>query len=337
MLDTTTIIRGLRENAKFSIDIGVEDYVQGQADSRRYVTALRNLYAGLLLLYKSHLAFLSKDQECCIIRDKTDWEVAEDGSIKFKGLMADCKTVDVNGILDAFDKFKISVDKSALGRVRKYRNQTEHLFDPDGIRGEVVRTHVVDLLKLVRDFTTHVMKMNPKAMFSAQTLSVLVQDEQVVEKERAERAEALGKLEWYAPFVKDIFSDITCMKCHGEFLFPDVQSDSASNATFVCRTCGASDTYENLMSYYTDDVFIGEFESHIRTDDTGIFVLNAGSLWECPECSTIAFDTLHGICLVCGHKGQCIRCNGPITGEDMPAYVKSRLCNYCYHMSSKED
>ena len=66
-------------------------------------------------------------------------------------------------------------------------------------------------------------------------------------------------------------------------------------------------------------------------------MLNGGTLWECLECATIAFDTIHGICLVCGHKGRCVRCDGQITGEDMPAYVNGRLCNYCYHMSSKED
>ena len=69
----------------------------------------------------------------------------------------------------------------------------------------------------------------------------------------------------------------------------------------------------------------------------GTFVLNAGSLWECPVCSTIAFDALHGICLVCGHKGKCAMCGESIMGEDVSAYAKSGLCNYCYHRSTKDD
>ena len=337
MLDAESIICGLRKNARLSIDLGVEDYVHGQSDSRRYVTALRNLYSGLLLLYKSHLAFLSKEQECCIVRSNMDWEVTEDGGIKFKGLKPDCKTVDVSGILDALKKFKIHVDKSAIDRVGKYRNQTEHYFDPNGLRGEVVRTHVVDLLKLVRDFTTHAMRIEPGQLFSNQARDVLIRDEQVVEKERAERRDALGRLEWYEPFVKDVFSNVTCPQCNSEFLFPEVQSGAAANAHFVCRTCSGVETYENLMSYYTDDVFIGEFESHVCSSDKGTFVLNAGSLWECPVCSTIAFDALHGICLVCGHKGKCAMCGESIMGEDVSAYAKSGLCNYCYHRSTKDD
>ena len=313
MLDAESIIRGLRENARLSIDLGVEDYINGQSDSRRYVTALRNLYAGLLLLYKAHLAFLSKDYECCIVRSRIDWEVDEDGAIKLKGLKPDCKTVDVAGILDALKKFKICFDRSALDRVGKYRNQVEHYFDPNGLRCEVVRTHVVDLLKLVRDFTTHVMRIGPGQLFSAQARDVLIRDEQVVEKERAERREALGKLEWYEPFVKDIFFNITCPQCTSEFLFPEVQSGAAANAHFVCRTCSTVETYENLMSYYTDDIFIGEYEAHICTGGKETFVLNGGTLWECPQCATIAFDTIHGVCLVCGHKGRCVRCGAQIT------------------------
>ena len=106
----------------------MEDYIKGHDDTRRYLTALRNLYGGLLLLYKSHLAYLSRNQECCIVRHKLDWEVAEGGNIKFKGLNPNGKTIDVHGILDALSKFKIAVDTVALERVRNYRNQTEHLF-----------------------------------------------------------------------------------------------------------------------------------------------------------------------------------------------------------------
>lgn len=337
MLDTESIICGLRTNASLSIDLGVEDYIHGLSDPRRYVTALRNLFAGLLLFYKSHLAFLSKDQECCIVRDNMDWEVADDGRIKLKGLNPDCKTVDVKGILDALKKFKICVDRGVLDRVGKYRNQTEHYFDPNGLRDEVVRAHVVDLLKLVRDFTTHVMRIEPGQLFSDQARDVLIRDEHVVEKERAERREALEKLEWYEPFVKDVFFNITCPKCNSELLLPEMQSGTAFNSRFVCRTCGAGDTYESLMSYYTDDIFAGEYEAHICTVGKETFVLNGGALWECPECATIAFDTTHGICLVCGHKGQCVRCGAQIAGEDMPAYGASRLCNYCNHMCFKED
>ena len=67
----------------------------------------------------------------------------------------------------------------------------------------------------------------------------------------------------------------------------------------------------------------------------GIAAVDGTSLpWGLTPLYSIVF---HGICLVCGHKGRCVRCDGQITGEDMPAYVNGRLCNYCYHMSSKED
>lgn len=74
----------LLSNAIESIQVGVEDYLMG--DSKRYLSAVRNICAGMLLLYKEELCRLSPlhDKEVLI---KKDIRPVDDGvgNIIFRG------------------------------------------------------------------------------------------------------------------------------------------------------------------------------------------------------------------------------------------------------------
>ena len=330
------IILGLRENACSAIELGVADYKSGSVDNRRYITAVRNLFCGLLLLYKAHLALITKAQGCFIIKAKTDWEL-KDGVFVLKPFSDGDKTLDVAGIREAFARLGIKIDNHTLNRVNRYRNQAEHLYDEGGDNSSAVMPHVVDLIKLARDFITETMEMPPERLLSKEVLSVLLSDEEVVRKEREEKDRVLSELKWYRPNIKAIFSDIVCPTCKGEFLLPRKVGVDAGGNIFVCRTCGHVETYENLMAYYTDDIFIGNYEAHIKNSDGCQTVINAGTLWECPSCSTIGFDTSLGLCLVCGFEGRCNLCGEQISAEDMPSYTENGLCAYCNQVRNKDE
>ena len=332
-MDFEKIIKGLQENAKLSIELGVEDYLNGKNDPRRYVTAVRNLFCGLLLLYKSHLAQVSKDQGCFIVRGDLDWEVV-DGKIVVRPLDPNKKTLDVIGIGNAFKKLGVSIDHDAVERVRRYRNQTEHLFDSNATDVSVVMPCVIDCLKLVRDFMTSVMRMHPETFFDERVLKVLVDHEGVVAKEREERNGLLDGLNWPHAIARALFARATCPHCHSEMLFPAAESakSDVTEAVFTCRCCSEQVTYETLMQYVTDDIWEGAVSSSLSSVSSDLSDGVDVSLWECPECSSMSFDTVHNVCLVCGHKGACGRCAAEITEEDMPGYTEKHLCNYCAHM-----
>lgn len=332
-MDSEKIIKGLRENAKLSIELGVEDYLNGEKDPRRYVTAVRNLFCGLLLLYKSHLAHVSKDQGCFIVRGELDWEVV-DGKIVERPLDPNKKTLDVIGIEKAFKKLGVSIDYDAVERVKRYRNQTEHLFDSKATDMSVVMPCVIDCLKLVRDFMTSVMRMHPETFFDEKVLNVLVDNEGVVAKEREERMGLLDALSWPHSIARSLFARATCPHCHSEMLFPAAENakSDVTEVVFTCRCCSEQVTYETLMQYVTDDIWEGSVSSSLSSVSSDLSNGIDVSLWECPECSSMSFDTEHNVCLICGHKGVCDRCAGEITDEDMPGYTETRLCNYCNHM-----
>lgn len=332
-MDPEKIVKGLRENAKLSIELGVEDYLNGKNDPRRYVTAVRNLFCGLLLLYKSHLAQVSKDQGCFIVRGDLDWEVV-DGKIVVRPLDPNKKTLDVIGIGNAFKKLGVSIDHDAVERVRRYRNQTEHLFDSNATDVSVVMPCVIDCLKLVRDFMTSVMRMHPETFFDERVLKVLVDHEGVVAKEREERNGLLDGLSWPHAIARSLFERATCPHCHSEMLFPAAENakNDVMEMVFTCRCCSEQVTYETLMQYVTDDIWEESVSSSPPSVSSDLFDGIDVSLWECPECSSMSFDTVHNVCLVCGHKGVCDRCAAEITDEDMPGYTDKHLCNYCAHM-----
>ena len=48
----------LLQNAINSIEIGIEDYELSQQDERRIISCVRNVFAGILLLFKYKLSLI---------------------------------------------------------------------------------------------------------------------------------------------------------------------------------------------------------------------------------------------------------------------------------------
>jgi len=65
------IAKRLFQNAIDSIELGLEDFGLAKKDARRYVSATRNVFAGMLLLFKSWLAEESADENYVLLRAET--------------------------------------------------------------------------------------------------------------------------------------------------------------------------------------------------------------------------------------------------------------------------
>ncbi len=107
------------DNGIDSIILGVEDY--RQADPRRKISAVRNFYAGILLLLKARLFAKSED----LIYARFDPILDSSGAVSWKGVGR--TTVDVGEI----EKYWKSLGwetywKSPVERLRKIRNYVEH-------------------------------------------------------------------------------------------------------------------------------------------------------------------------------------------------------------------
>ena len=113
------------KNAIDSIAIGLEDYQC--PDERRIVSSTRNIFAGILLLFKHKLCELSpSDSDEALIKQRVLPEIDTTGAVRWIG--KGNKTVDVQNIKERFESLGISIDWKRVERINKYRNDIEHYF-----------------------------------------------------------------------------------------------------------------------------------------------------------------------------------------------------------------
>lgn len=160
----------LRDNAITSIRLGIEDFElcqlpEGQGgDPARALSAVRNLVAGVLLLFKFKIAECVDDPEDAAkllflppeVLPHSDGE----GGIDWLpvGRFRD-STIDVDMIKQRFTAFGITVDWDVFDELRKCRNHLEHLH-PANTLGEVADL-VAGLFPVLRDFITLNMQEPP--------------------------------------------------------------------------------------------------------------------------------------------------------------------------------
>ncbi|WP_283131461.1 hypothetical protein [Enterovibrio norvegicus] len=116
------------KNAVDSIAIGLEDFESD--DDRRIISSTRNIFAGILLLFKHRLCELSPDDsDEALIKQKVLPAIDATGAVNWIGQGK--KTVDVQNIKDRFKSLGIEVDWKRLERINKYRNDIEHYYSTE--------------------------------------------------------------------------------------------------------------------------------------------------------------------------------------------------------------
>ncbi|UJP07023.1 MAG: hypothetical protein LZF84_08170 [Nitrosomonas sp.] len=111
------------KNAVASIQIGIEDYYS--KDPRRALSAVRNISAGILLLFKERLRELSpSDSDEVLIKQQIYPELDSSGDLVFLGKGKN--TVDVRQIQERFNSLGVIADWKRLDAVVKIRNDIEH-------------------------------------------------------------------------------------------------------------------------------------------------------------------------------------------------------------------
>lgn len=143
----STLKNPLLKNAVESIQIGLEDYQDINKDPRRELSSIRNIYAGILLLYKYKLQQLSPDgsNEVLLKSKIVPQQNAKTGLISLKG--SGKRTVNVHEIIERFKKLNISINKDNLKALGDVRNDTEHYYvQQTGINVKEVITKAFHLI-----------------------------------------------------------------------------------------------------------------------------------------------------------------------------------------------
>jgi hypothetical protein len=115
----------LLTNAIESIQVGVEDYKAGTRP--RLLSAVRNIHAGILLLFKEALRRHSpRESNEVLVMAKIAPARDKKGRVVFTG--EGKKTVDAQQIRERFAALGINTDWQRFDRINDARNDVEHLF-----------------------------------------------------------------------------------------------------------------------------------------------------------------------------------------------------------------
>jgi hypothetical protein len=157
------------DNAIKSLQLALEDFSEGS--DQRLLSAVRNLNAGILLLYKSKLAALSPPgSDEVLIKKEISPQKLPNGEITFVGRGK--KTVDVGQIKARFKFLGVTTDWKRFTKISELRNDIEHYsttLHRDAIRGMITDTFVI-----VRDFMTEELGKDAKDELGASAWGTLL-------------------------------------------------------------------------------------------------------------------------------------------------------------------
>lgn len=315
----------LLTNAVESIQVGIEDYRNGS--HARLGAAVRNIHAGILLLFKEALRRRSPagSNEVLVkakIRPVTD----STGAMHFVGIGR--KTVDTWQIHDRFEGLGIRADWKGFDAITETRNDIEHYYTAitqQGLSGLIARSFVI-----IRDFVTDELKDDPRTLLGTHTWSVMLAENNVYRAERAKCDDALKSANWKSETLRNGVTELSCEHCASDLLFPQDPDEPPSDSVLECRTCGKTVPSDIFVSAAIEEALYAK--AFIAAQDG-----DAEPYADCPNCGVRAYVFAEDACAYCEETvedRECARCGETIPFSELG---DSSLCGYCSHVMSKDD
>lgn len=313
----------LFRNAVESLQLGIEDY--GANDSKRALSAVRNFYAGVLLLAKQVLVRAAPNADPKDVLGAR-YEPVPDG---LGGITYDAsdRTIDFSEIGKRFKSFGLKIDQAALNDLNRIRNDIEHLYtnaNPQTVREAIATAFpvVVDLFRLAGE--------GPRAALG-DSWPAMLEVKAFHDRELAECHKSFDGVDWKSAALGE--AAMLCPECGSHLVFrKDTSKTHVQYADAVCRACGAEIAAEKLVEAALEAHF--EVEAHVSVKDGGDPPLNI-----CPECGVTAYITWNeeNGCAWCETTlEECGRCGVGLTPDNV-SDANSTLCSYCDHLMSKDD
>lgn len=314
-------------NAVDSIKMGIEDYAVDTPS--RALSAVRNFYAGVLLLGKEVLiraAPLADPDD--IIGAK--YAPVPDGQGGVDHVIEGFQTIDFNTLGKRFKNFKISIDTRELEELNGLRNNIEHRFTDQPAKA--VREAIA------RAFPITVAMFHQAGEHPADVLGdawpIMLDVRALYERELARCRSSLAGVDWVSSTVANQY--LRCSECGSDLIDQrNAQNTDQQDMSLVCRNCGAEPDWDDAIVDAVDRALGGE--AYIRAKDTG----ESGPIYDCPSCDRHAYIDEEDACAVCGetfeYEHECARCHGGIPLEDALAGFSEGLCSYCTYIANKDD
>ncbi|MCK7241189.1 hypothetical protein L8P40_08780 [Enterobacter kobei] len=343
VLPLTLDAEKLYENAVLSIQLGIEDFELSQkavvegGNPARSLSSVRNLFAGVMLLFKFKLASSVKKPEDAyqlIHVPSKDILPNPDGmggmTWEPDGQFHKNKTIDVHHIKARFRTFNIHVDWVAVDELHHCRNHLEHLH-PRNTFGELA-DFVSNLFPVLADFIEKELHRFPHDVLGS-AWDTMLEHRTFYLKQLAECEQSwleAGVPDGMAQFVQDC----TCAQCGSKLLKASVLSledgltveNDEDQFEYLCVSCGfidyfaprLIDSFETAFFYWPPDGEEPTYE-HCYSCDHHTFVIREQ---KCRWCNQ-ELDYL-----------QCKLCNIYLYQDDQ---INDGYCGDCNYRMSKDD
>lgn len=311
------------QNAIDSIQIGIEDYENG--DDRRSVSAVRNISAGILLLYKEKLCQLSpSNNKELLIKQNIRPVQNNHGDIVFEG--KGNKTVDVQSIRERFSSLKVKVDWQRFDDINKLRNDLEHYYtaeSPDAVRKIVAKSFL-----LIRDFLINHLDKDPQDILGEDAWATLLKVSEMYSAEEKLCRDSIDAIGWKYDSVKESLEYLRCSQCHSPLIQAPDSDDSYPAINLRCKSCNYDFSFQDVVEQCIDDSLASA--AHLEIKDGGESPYDT-----CPECGKDTFIHSEDLCVACDYEKEytnCEVCDEPLSLEEQ--YNEGK-CGYCQHKWDK--
>ena len=315
----------LFKNAVQSIKLGVQDYEAHEP--ARVLSAVRNFYAGLLLLAKEVLVRrVPRANEGEVIASAYKPVPNQSGGVTY--VPQSQNTIDLNTIGKRFKDFGLKINRNALEELSKIRNDIEHRYPKEpakSVRLAIAKAFPVaaELFRLAGE--------EPHAVLG-EAWKTMLEVHEVYEQEHDACRATFGNVEWRTPLLE--IAPRTCPDCQSDLVAQvDPQNRDQDDAIAYCRSCESNISAEMLTHRALKEHF--ERKNYVAMLDGDVAPLN-----HCPECGsfTYVWDEESTGCVQCSFilNDECARCGIKLTPDDVD-FESHSYCNYCGHMMAKDD
>lgn len=311
------------ENAIKSIQLGIEDYQSN--DDRRPVSAIRNFYAGVLLLGKECLFSAAPDADPMeILASKFVPVPDEEGGVihEPKGF----RTIDLAELRDRFKAFGLNWPSGNIQHLQKLRNDFEHFHSP--APKEAIQQAIADCFPLVQGFF-EILQRDP-ARSLGEAWEVMLAEEAFFAKQKAQCDTSFDNLSWGGSFNRS--DQFNCSACGSSLIYQvDRENSYPSSIEGRCLACGEEFTAEQTVKMLVEAEY--GIDDYISYKDGG-----EPTIYDCPECGepTYVFDGDTNTCYFCEEaiSGECGLCSTALTVANQSVNNTS-LCDYCDYRMDK--
>ncbi len=304
------------DNAIDALICGVEDYQVGTA--ARYKSALRNVYAGLLLILKEKLRCMAPEMGDVMISERVLPQFVN-GKIVWKA--KGHKTVDTNSIQDRFKALGIKMNWKVLIEISNVRNDLEHRYTE--LKAEAVQEVITKAFILLTEFMTEEMDLDIKEELGDSIYNAFVNIKDIYEVEKSRCASTWSGFKTESSIVNGCPIELFCPECASELVILN------KDGSLDCRFCNENFDQEQVIECVVENQF--GFENHNSVKDGG----NPGSI-SCPSCDRATLIVEDLVCANCGESfhSDCLYCSRQIPVDEIDG---SGICAWCQRRAEKDD